>query len=93
MLARAPEHARSLDKARSGARVCIMQTRLRQLTLRTGVVWKSSRENGIKLEVFEDPGLDCVSGQWTGLDVDVGGIFPVAVHYFRIPIDIIVHRK
>ena len=68
MLARAPEHARSMDKAYSETSVCIMQTRLRQLTLRTGVVWKSSRENGVKLEVFRDPGFqDYVSGEWTPL--------------------------
>ena len=41
-----------------------MQTRLHQLTLRTGVVWRNSRENGVKLEVFQDPGFDDVSGEW-----------------------------
>jgi len=84
MLADAPEHVRSMDKARSGARVCIMHT---------CVVWKSSRENGVKLEVFRDPGFDFVSGQWTAFDVDVGGIFPVSAHYFCISIDVTVHRK
>ena len=79
MLARAPEHARSMDKARSEGRVCFMQTRLYQLTLRTGVVWKSSRENGVKLEVFRHPGFDYVSGEWTAFDVHVGGIFPGSV--------------
>ena len=50
-----------------------MQTRLRELTVRTGVVRKSSRENGVKLEVFRDPSFDYVSGKWTGfLDVNVG---------------------
>ena len=72
MLARAPEHARSMDKARSGARVCVMQTHLHRFTLRTCVVWKSSRENGVKLEVFRDPSFDSVSGEWMGFDVDVG---------------------
>ena len=73
MLARALEHARSMDKAYSQSWVCIMQTRLRELTVRTGVVRKSSRENGVKLEVFRDPSFDYVSGKWTGfLDVNVG---------------------
>ena len=76
MLGRAPEHARSLDKARSGARVCIMQTRLHQLTLRTCVVRKSSREITVKLEAFHDTGFDYVSGEWTGFDIGVGRIFP-----------------
>ena len=90
MLARAPEHAQSMDKAPSGALVRIMRSRLGQLTLRTGVVWKSSKENGVKLEVFpRDPGFDYVSGEWTRFDVDVG----VSVHYFHINIDITVHRK
>ena len=84
MLAGAREHARSMDKVYSKSRVCIMQTRLRQFTLRTGVVWKSSRENGVKLEVFRDPDFDYVSGEWTRFDIDVG----VSVHYFRISIDI-----
>ena len=90
MLARAPAHARSMDRAYSQSwEVCIMQTRLRQFTLRTGVVWKSPRENGVKLEVFRDPDFDYVSGEWTRLDVDVS----VSAHYFRISIDIMVHRK
>ena len=45
MLARAPEHAQSMDKAPSGALVRIMQFRLGQLTLRTGVVRKSLRKD------------------------------------------------
>jgi len=90
MLAKTPEHARSMDKARSEAPVCIMRTRLDQLTLRTCVVGKSSRDNGVKLEVFWDPGFGYVSDEWTGFDVDVGGIFPVSAHYFRISIDILL---
>ena len=68
-----------------------MQTRLHQLTLRTGVVWRNSRENGVKLEVFQDPGFDYVSGEWTVFhyQVDVG----VSTHYFHISIDISVHRE
>jgi len=94
MLARAPDHLQSMDKARSsGALVSIMHTCLDQWTLRTCVVWKSSRENGVKLEVFRDPGFDYLSGEWTGFDVDVGGIFPVSAHYFYISIDVTVHRK
>ena len=49
-----------------------MQTRLHQLTLRTCVVRKSSRENGVKLEVFQAPDFDYVSGDWTGCELDVG---------------------
>ena len=92
MLARAPEHARSMDKARSAAWVCIMQTRLHQSTLCTCVMQKSSTEHGVKLEVFQDFGFDYVSGEWMGFDVDVGGIFPVST-YFHIIIDITVHSK
>ena len=93
MLARAPEHARSLHgKVHSGSRVYIMQTRLHQLTLRTCVVRKSSREIAVKLEVFQDPGFNYVSGEWTDFDIGVGRIFPVSAHYLRISIDI-THRK
>ena len=92
MLARAPELAQSMDKAPSEARVCVMQTRLPQLILRTCVVWKSPRENGVKLEVFRDPGFGYVSGEWMGFDGDVGGIFLVPTHYSCIGIDI-THRK
>jgi len=88
MLAEAPDHVRSMDRARSGARVCIMHTHLDQLTLRTCVMWKSPRENGVKLEVFRDPGSDYLSGKWTGFNVDVG----VSAHYFHNSIDVTVHR-
>jgi len=89
MLVEAPDHVRSMDKARSGARVCTMHTRLPQWkVLRTCVVWKSSRENGVKLEVLQDPSFDCVSAKWTGFKVDVG----VSAHYFDNSIDITVHR-
>jgi len=93
MLARAPEYAQSMNKARSGDRVCIMQAHLRQLTQHTYVVWKSPRENVIKLEVFRDLSFGNVSAEWMGPDVDVGKIFPVPAHYFRISIDITIDRK
>ena len=98
MLARAPEHVWSLDKARSGARryghVCIMQACLCQLTLHTSwIVWKSSRKSGVKFEVFEDPSFGNVSGEWMSFNVDVGGIFSVPAHYFHISIDITIHMK
>ena len=64
MLARAPEYVQSMDKAPSGSLVRIMRSRLGQLTLRIGLVRKSSRENGVKLEVFRDPSFDYVSGEW-----------------------------
>ena len=69
MLASAPGHALSLYKARSTGRACCMQTRLDQLTLRTCLMQKSPRENGIKLETFRE-------GEWMGPDVDVSGTFP-----------------
>ena len=81
MLARAPEHARSMDKARSAGRVCIMQTHLRQMSLYTCVVWKSSRENEVKLDVFRDPGFGYASAEWIGFGIDVGGIFPQSYHH------------
>jgi len=74
MLARAPEHARSMDRARSEALLWFtMRTRLNQLTLRTCVMRKSSGENGVKLEMLRDPSFDYnyVSGEWTGFDADV----------------------
>ena len=78
MRARALEHARPMDKAYSRSWVCIMQTRLRRLTLRIGVVWKSPTENGVKLEVLRDPGFDYVSGEWMRLlDINVR----VSAHY------------
>ena len=87
MLARAPEHAQSMDKAHSEPRVCFMQTCPGdQSTLHTCIVWKSSRENGVKLKVLRE-------GEWMGSDADVGEIFPVPVHYFHIRIDITFHRK
>ena len=81
MLSRAPEHAQSMKKARSGAAGCqvyIWQTCLPRSSwiLHTScVMWKSSRTCGIKLEVFREPGLSNVSGEWTGFDVDVSSFF------------------
>ena len=86
MLARAPEHARSMDKARSEGLGGFIRTQLDQLTLRTCVVWRSSRENEVKLEVFRDPDFDYVSGEWTGFNVNVGGIFSGSMHHFCISI-------
>ncbi|KIM50794.1 hypothetical protein SCLCIDRAFT_758059 [Scleroderma citrinum Foug A] len=76
MLERAPEHAQSMKKARSGAAYCqvyISQTRLPRspCILQTScVTWKSSRICGLKLEVFRNPGFGIASGEWTGFDVD-----------------------
>ena len=91
MLARALEHASSMYEVYSHHRVCIMQTCLHQLTLRT-VVYKSSTQNGVKLEVFRDPSFDYVSGEWIGFHVSVGRIFPRSAYYFHVSIDI-THRK
>ena len=90
MLERAPEHAQSMKKARSGAARCqvyILQTRLPQSTwiLQTScVMWNSSRMCGVKLEVFRDPGFGNLSGQWTGFDVDVSRFFFVHAYYYLI---------
>ena len=62
--------ARSMNMVHSGAQACIMQTSLHQLTLHTSIMWKSSRENVVKFEVFRDPSFG---------NVDVGGIFSVPV--------------
>ena len=79
MLARTPEHAKQMNRARSGAeQVCIVETRLPQPTRIlqiSSVVWKSSRMCGVKLEVFDDPGFGDVSGEWTAFDVNVGSFF------------------
>ena len=81
MLDRAPEHAQSMKRGRSGAarsQVYILHTRLPRSTwiLQTScVMWNSPRMWGVKLEVFRDPGFGNVSGKWTGFDVDVGRFF------------------
>jgi len=83
MLARMPEHAQQMNRARSGAeQVCIMQTHLPQTTslLQTSsVMWKSSRRCGVKLEVFHDPSFGDISGEWTTFDVDVGSFLHVSL--------------
>ena len=71
MLASVQEHVQSLDKARFGGRVCIVQTHLHQLTLRTGIVQKRPRDNGVKLEVFRDLSFDYVPGEWMAFNVGV----------------------
>ena len=79
MLARAPKHLESLEEVCFKAWVCIMQTRLRQFTLRTCAIWKSQTESRVKLEVFLDPGFHYISESWTGFDVCVGGS-PLCLH-------------
>ena len=81
MLARAPEHAQSMQKACFRAacyQAYILRTRLPRSTwiLQTSyVMWKSSGMYGVKLEIFRDPSFRNVSGKWTGLDVDVSRFF------------------
>ena len=96
MLERAPEHAQSMKKARSGAassRVCVMETPLPWSTwiLQTScVIWKSSRICGVKLEVFRDPRFGiALAGEWTGFDADVSKFFFVHAHYYLVGIDIV----
>ena len=79
MKVRTPEHARHMNKVRSGAgrygQVCIMQTRLPRTTSIlqiSSVMWRSSGMYGVKLEVFHDHGFGDVSGEWTAFDVKVG---------------------
>ena len=97
MLDNAPEHARSMKKARSGAAHCqvyILQTRLPWSTwiLQTScVMWKSSGTCGVKFEVFQDPGFSNLSDEWTGFDVDVSRCFFAHAHYHLIGINI-AHR-
>ena len=81
-----PEHAQHMNKAHSGAergdQVCIMQTRLPRTTRIlqiSSVIWRSSGMNGIKLEVFHDPGFGDVSGEWTAFDVNVGSFLHVSL--------------
>jgi len=94
MLDRAPEHAQSMKKARSGGERCqvyILQTRLPRSTwiLQTSyVMWKRSGVYGIKLEVFQDPGFGIVSGQRAGFDVDVSRPSFMCIHYNLIRIGI-----
>ena len=74
------EHAQSMTEVRSsgerGDRVWVIQTHLSGTpwTLQTShVAWQSSRI-GVRFEVFQNPGFSNVSGKWTGLLVEVGGI-------------------
>ena len=80
MLERAPEHAQSMKKARSGAAHCIyiFQTRLPRSTWIlqiSSVIWRGSGICGVKLEVFRDPGFGNVPDAWTCFDVDVSRFF------------------
>ena len=81
-----PEHAQHMTKAHSGAergdQVCTMQTYLPQTTRIlqiSSVIWRSSGMNGVKLEVFHDPGFSDVSGEWTAFDVNVGSFLRVSL--------------
>ena len=90
MWVRAPEHAQSMKKARSGAARCqvyILQTPLPRSTwiLQTScVLWMNSGICGVKLEVFQDSSVDIVSHEWAGFDVDVSIFFLVHTHYHLI---------
>ena len=81
---------------RSGAarsQVYILKTPLPQSTwiLQTSYVMKSSRMCKVKLEVFRDPGVSSLSGEWTDFDGDVSRIFFVPTRCYLIGIDI-AHR-
>ena len=80
MLINGPEHAQSMAEVRSpgerGDRVWIMKTHLpgSPWTLQTSrIIWQSSRI-GVRFEVFWYPDFNNVSGKWTDLRVEVGGI-------------------
>jgi len=86
MKVRTPEHARHMNKVRSGAgrygQVCIMQTRLPRTTSIlqiSSVMWRSSGMYGVKLEVFHDHGFGDVSGEWTAFEVKVGNFLYVSL--------------
>ncbi|KAL4081415.1 heterokaryon incompatibility protein-domain-containing protein [Scleroderma yunnanense] len=72
-----PEHAQSMAMARSQGEcygcVWIMQTHLPGScwTVRTScVVWESSRNCGVRIDAFQDPGFGTVSNKWRCFDVD-----------------------
>ena len=86
MLISTPEHAQHMNKAHSGAeryrQVCIMQTHLPRTTriLRiSSVIWRSSGMNGVKLEVYHNPGFGDISGEWTAFDVNVGSFLHISL--------------
>ena len=90
MQARAPEHAQTMKKARSGGASCevyISQTHLprtNRILQISFIMWKSSRMSGVKLEVFRDTSFGNVSGKWTGFDVDVSRFFIVYAQYYHL---------
>jgi len=86
MLVNTPEYAQPMNKARSGSegygQICVMQTRLPETTKIlqiSSVIWNSSRMCGVKLDVFHDPGVCDISGEWTAFNVDVGGFLHVSL--------------
>jgi len=87
MLAGGQEHAQSMAEARSRCQryrhVCVKHTRLGSTwTVRTScAVWDSSRNTGVKIEVFRHPGFRNGPDEWTGFRVDVGGFFLAHKHY------------
>ncbi|KAL4072751.1 heterokaryon incompatibility protein-domain-containing protein [Scleroderma yunnanense] len=77
MLARGPEHARSMAKARSRGerydRVCIMQTHIlgSTWTVQTSCfMWESSRKCGVRIEAFQCPVSCNVPDEWIGFNVE-----------------------
>ena len=81
MLARGPEHAQTMADARSRGeryRLCVTQSRLPRSswTVRTScMLWESSRNRGVSIEIFQDVGFLDGSKGWRSLDVEVGRSF------------------
>jgi len=87
MLVRGPEHGQSMIQIRSrGERYGHIWVKHASLlasawTVQTScVVWESSRNRGVKVEVFQYPSRHN-EHEWIGFDVDVGS-FHLVHHYF-----------
>ena len=82
MLVKRPVYARHVNKARFGAerygQVRIMQTRLPRtagILQISSIMWKRSKVCAVKLEIFHDPSVGNVPGEWIAFDVDVSSLF------------------
>ena len=91
MLQRVPEHAQSMNKARSGAAGCLACVTMAiplsrsDWVLQTScVMWKRSRICGVRLEVIWDPHFSHVQGTWRNFDVDVSMFLSVHAYYCLI---------
>ena len=97
MRVRGPEHGQSMIEIRSHGEhyghIWVKHASLlgSTLTVQTScVVWESSRNRGVKVEVFQYPSRHN-EHEWIGFDVEVGG-FPHVRHYL-IGVYIYIYRK